>query len=202
MTRGRTHHVIGYPHGDIERQAERWRHGLIAPDAGRILPSFSGDHPMSLFRTFRSTFSAIALSAGLVLGTLGATTTTARADSGDAVRLLGGLIALYAIGRALDVRNDRQQPSRQYYSPSLPAPQHQSSARPQQRIAPDQCYREFQTRDGYFRGYAGPCLQRSVRHGLPDACAREFRTDRGRQVFYGGRCMAQNGWVQETRRGY
>lgn len=156
---------------------------------------------MPLFRTFRSTFSAVALSVGLALGTLGAAATPARADSSDAVRLLGGLIALYAIGRALDDRDDRQQPSRQYYTPSRPAPQHQPSARPRQRVAPAHCYREFQTRDGYFRGYAGTCLQRSVRHGLPEACARELRTDRGWQVFYGGRCMAQNGWVRETRRG-
>jgi hypothetical protein len=157
---------------------------------------------MSVFRTFRQTFSAIALSAGLAFGALGAATTPAHADSGDAARLLGGIIALYAIGRALDQRNEREQPSQYYVNPGRPAPQHQSPSRSQQRVAPDHCYREFQTRDGYFRGYAGTCLQRSVRHGLPDACAREFRTDRGRQVFYGGRCMARNGWVRETRRGY
>lgn len=153
-----------------------------------------------MFPRFRSPLSALALCAVLSLGALGAAATPARADGRDAAAVLGGIIALYAIGRALDQRNDRDPPSQYYLAPGHPAPQYHAPPRPQHRVAPAHCYREFQTRNGYFRGYAGDCLQRSVRHGLPDACAREFRTNHGRRIFYGGRCMAQNGWQHEGDR--
>ncbi len=153
-----------------------------------------------MFQTLRTTLSAAALSAVLALGAIGASTAPAHADSRDAAAVLGGIIALYALGRALDNGNTRHVPSQNYYNPARPAPQVHVPHRPNQMVAPAHCYREFQTRDGYFRGYSGPCLQRNVQFGLPDACAREYRTDRGPQLFFGGRCMAQYGWVSERRR--
>lgn len=160
-----------------------------------------------MFRHLRTTLPALALGTALALGAVGASTAPARADSRDAVAVLGGIVALYAIGRAIDQRNDRRRPPTQLqHAPApqyhAPAPQYHPPARPTQIVAPARCYREFHTRDGYFRGYAGHCLQRNVNHGLPDACAREYRTDRGPRIFYGGRCLAQYGWVREGQRGH
>jgi len=150
-----------------------------------------------MFRRFRTTLPAVALSAVLALGAFGASTTQAQADSRDAARVIGGVIALYALSRALDNRNQGQQPSQHRFNPNRP--QHYTPPHQPVRVAPANCYREFQTRHGYFRGYAGHCLQRTVHHGLPDACAQQFRTNHGPRVFYGSHCMAQNGWVQEVR---
>ncbi|NKX43255.1 hypothetical protein [Roseicyclus persicicus] len=144
-----------------------------------------------MFRSLRSSLSAFALAAAVALGGLGATAAPARADADDAARILGGIIALYAIGRAIEMSNDRNHPTRQYHVPA-----------PHGRIAPAHCYVEFPARDGYFRGYSGPCLQHSVRHGLPDACARDYHTQHGRQTFYGARCMSQHGWQHEIGYGH
>lgn len=143
-----------------------------------------------MFQTFRNTLSATALGAVLALGAFGASAAPARADSRDAAAVIAGIIALYAIGRAIDDRGDRRPPSQLNHVP----------AQPRQLVAPAQCYREFQTRDGFFRGYAGHCLERSTHVALPAACARDYRTDRGPRTFYGGRCLAQYGWVREGQR--
>lgn len=150
-----------------------------------------------MIRSLRTTLSAAALSAVLALGAIGAGTAPAQADSRDAAAVLGGIIALYALGRALDNGGPRQVPSQNFHNPGHPAPPAHVPHHPRQRVAPAHCYREFQTNDGYFRGYSGRCLQRSVQVGLPDACAREYHTTRGPRLFFGGRCMAQNGWVHE-----
>lgn len=155
---------------------------------------------LTIFRTFRRTVPAIALGAAVTLGTLGASTAPARADGRDAAAVIGGIIALYAIGRALEERNDRRAATQLQHV--TPPPQVHAPHRPRQTVAPDQCYREFETRDGYFRGYSGRCLERSTQASLPQACARDYRTDRGWRTFYGGRCLAQYGWVREGHRGY
>lgn len=153
-----------------------------------------------MFRFIRTTLPAAALAGLVALGALGASTAPARADGRDAAAVIGGIIALYAIGRALDDRNDRRVPAQLHHAP--PPQQFHVPSRPRQIVAPEHCYREFQTRDGYFRGYAGRCLERSVHVGLPQACAREYRTDRGPRIFYGDRCMAQYGWVREGYYGH
>ncbi|PWK60256.1 hypothetical protein [Roseicyclus mahoneyensis] len=145
-----------------------------------------------MFHTLRTTLSAAALSALLAVGAIGASTAPAQADSRDAAAVIAGIIALYAIGRAIDDRGDRRPPSQLHHVP----------AHPRQIVAPAQCYREFQTRDGFFRGYAGHCLQRSTHVALPQACARDYRTDRGWRTFYGGRCLSQYGWVREGHRSH
>jgi len=151
-----------------------------------------------MIRFFRSTLPAVMLSAVLALSALGASTTQAQADSRDAARVIGGVIALYALGRALENRNDGHRPSQHYYNPNRP-PQHFHPQPQRLRVAPAQCYREFQTRDGFFRGYAGDCLQRNVHFRLPDACARQYRTNHGPRTFYGSNCMGNHGWIRETR---
>jgi hypothetical protein len=153
-----------------------------------------------MFTLFRKTLPAAALGAVIALGTLTATSAPARADSRDAAAVIGGIIALYAIGRALEDRNDRRVPSQLHHAP--PPQQFHVPSRPRHIVAPANCYREFQTRDGFFRGYAGNCLQRSTHVALPQDCARDYRTDRGWRTFYSGRCLSQYGWVREGHRGY
>ena len=135
--------------------------------------------PQSLSKTL----SALALSVVLAVSALGASTTQARADADDAARIIGGIIALYAIGRALESNNNHGYVTQQYHHNP-------------RRVAPARCFREFRTPHGYFRGYAERCLQRHVSFGLPDACQRRFHTEHGWRVFYGGRCMRQHGWVR------
>lgn len=133
--------------------------------------------------------TAAGLSLSIALGALSASAAPARADNADAARLLGGLIALYAIGRALD--------------------QGASHARPRDGgghgghgalVAPARCYIEGQDRNGYYRGYRANCMQRHVDRprALPSSCLRNVHTPRGDRTIYGGRCLAQNGWVREA----
>ena len=138
-----------------------------------------------MIRSLRTKLPALALSAAVALGAVGATTAPARADADDAARIIGGIIALYAIGRAIENSQQRHVPSQQYH--------HVPSYGP---VAPARCYREFHTHEGLFRGYAQNCLLQNVNHGLPDACARQYHTNHGPRVFYGARCMVSYGWVQ------
>jgi len=169
-----------------------------------------------MFRHFRTTLPAAALSTVLAITSLGGSAVPARADGRDAAAVLGGIIALYAIGRAIDDRNDRNSrtvPTRQYHEPTRPQQHHGSGRprshegrddydRPRQHVAPARCYREFQTGNGYFRGYAGHCLERNTHAALPASCARDFRTNRGWRSFYSSRCLSQRGWVREGRRNH
>ncbi|MBF9059715.1 hypothetical protein HKCCSP123_11030 [Rhodobacterales bacterium HKCCSP123] len=141
----------------------------------------------------RSTLPALLLSAAVALGAIGASTTQARADSRDAARILGGIIALYAIGRAIESSN-RHQPSRNYHAPT----------RPRQLVAPAECFIEGHDRNGYFRGYVRRCMQNNARHPqyLPASCLRTVHTHRGERQIYAGRCLAQNGWVREAGFGH
>mgnify|MGYP001606450542 CR=1 FL=1 len=141
----------------------------------------------------RSALPALVLSAVVALGAIGASTTQARADSRDAARVLGGIIALYAIGRAIESSN-RHQPSRHYHVPT----------RPRQLVAPARCFIEGHDRRGYYRGYVRRCMENNARHPqfLPASCLTRVHTPRGERQIYAGRCLAQNGWVREAGFGH
>jgi hypothetical protein len=143
---------------------------------------------------FRTSLPAVILSLVLALGALGAGTTQARADGGDAARVIGGIIALYAIGRAIDQRNDRRHPTQNYHAPPPP----------QQLVAPARCFIEGNDRGGYYRGYVRRCMQNNVAqpHRLPNQCLTTVHTPRGARQIYAGRCLAQNGWVREAGFGH
>lgn len=147
-----------------------------------------------MFRSFRTTLPALLLSGLVALGSLGTSAAPARADSDDAARIIGGIIALYAIGRAIELSNDRQHPTRNYHQPT----------RPRQLVAPARCFIQGQDRNGIYRGYVRRCMQNNVRFPqfLPDQCLRLVRTERGERYIYGGRCLAQNGWVREAGFGH
>ncbi|MEM7720779.1 MAG: hypothetical protein AAF376_00250 [Pseudomonadota bacterium] len=148
-----------------------------------------------------ATTAAVVLSIGL--GSLAATSTPARAEGAEAAAVIGGLIALFALSRALDNDNDNDNRVEQVqrnagrhfgHNNRIIEPFNQ-----RRLVAPDRCRREFQTRNGTFRGYNRRCMQNNVRnaHLLPDNCLRQVRTERGIRNFYGGRCLHRNGWVRQ-----
>ncbi|MHA7887665.1 MULTISPECIES: hypothetical protein [Roseicyclus] len=147
-----------------------------------------------MFTQLRSTLPALMLSAVVALGAIGASATPARADNGDAARIIGGIIALYAIGRAIESANRPQQPARNYHVPS----------RPRQLVAPARCFIEGHDRNGYYRGYVRRCMENNARHPqfLPANCLTRVHTPRGERQIYAGRCLAQNGWVREAGFGH
>ncbi|GAA5080283.1 hypothetical protein N0B44_24435 [Roseibacterium beibuensis] len=145
---------------------------------------------------------AAGLSLALFFGALGASSSPARADADDAAALIGGLIALYALGQALD--NDHRGQAipvdRIYNWPPGAPPRHVQPPRRHVFVAPTRCFIQGRDRNGVYRGYVRRCMLNNVRHPnlLPAHCLREVRTDRGRRMIYGGRCLAQNGWVREA----
>lgn len=132
--------------------------------------------------------TAAGLSLTIALSAVTVSASPARADSDDAARLIGGLIALYAIGQAL-------QSSAEAHPPRHTQP------RRNLRVAPARCFIEGRDRNGYFRGYRARCMERHVARPrlLPDECLRRVRTENGPRQIYGGRCLTHNGWVREAR---
>jgi hypothetical protein len=139
-------------------------------------------------KSFLSTLAATLLSATLALGGLGLSAGPARADNEDAVRILGGILAIYALSRAIEMHNDRDR----HVAPPPPPPN--------PRIAPARCFIEGRDFNGYFRGYVRRCMINNVPRPelLPAQCLRQVHTDRGLRRIYGGRCLFQNGWVREV----
>lgn len=154
-----------------------------------------------MFTRIHKPLTAAALSLALILGAMGASTGQARANNAeDAAAIIGGLIALYALGRALDGNNDRRGHIVQQFH--NPRPHANTTHQPRRLVAPERCRREYQTRNGTFRGYGRRCMQNNVRRSdlLPSNCLRQVRTDRGTRNYYAGRCLARNGWVREGGR--
>lgn len=140
------------------------------------------------------TLSAAGLALGLAIGTVGASATPARANNDEAIAIIGGLLALYAIGQAIQNGNRNVTVTRNYgHRPQRPH-------RPQQLVAPARCFIEGNDFNGYFRGYVRRCMQNNVARPdrLPQNCLRRVETRNGPRLIYGGRCLAQNGWVREA----
>jgi hypothetical protein len=145
------------------------------------------------------TLTAAGLALSIAIGAVGASATPARANNDDAVAIIGGLIALYAIGQALQndnrnvtvTRNYGHRPPPQGTSPSVSSAARGARAllhrgeRPE-RLFPRLC----------------PALHAEQRPPrvdlLPQQCLRRVETQRGPRMIYGGRCLAQNGWVREA----
>jgi hypothetical protein len=73
------------------------------------------------------TLTAAGLALSIAIGTVGASATPARANNEDAVAIIGGLIALYAIGQALQNDNRNVTVTRNYGHrppPQAHVPQH------------------------------------------------------------------------------
>jgi hypothetical protein len=144
-----------------------------------------------------STLTAAGLALGIAIGAVGATASPARANNDEAIAIIGGLIALYAIGQAIQNDNRNVTVTRNYgHRPQQGHVPH----RQQPLVAPARCFIDGRDRNGYFRGYVRRCMQNNVRRVdlLPQQCLRRVETQRGPRMIYGGRCLAQNGWVREA----
>jgi hypothetical protein len=143
-------------------------------------------------RRIARNLAAAGLALSLALGAVTASATPARANNNDeVVAIIGGLIALYAIGQAIQNSERRDTPSRNHgHRPH----------RPQHLIAPARCFIEGRDRNGYYRGYVRRCMQNNVTRpaALPRQCLRRVETHRGPRLIYGGRCLFQNGWRREA----
>lgn len=141
--------------------------------------------------------SALAVGAVIALGAVAATSMPARADNRDVARILGGVVALYAIGRAIELSRDSRARAETAHVPHPPAP---IQATPPARVAPARCFVEGHDRSGYVRGYGQRCMQRHAAYpgDLPQACLTHIQTERGPRAIYAGRCLANHGWVREA----
>lgn len=148
---------------------------------------------------FTRTLTAAGLALSLAIGAVGATATPARANNDEAIAIIGGLIALYAIGQAIQNDNRNVTVTRNYGHRPQGNFGHQPH-RPRQLVAPARCFIEGRDRNGYFRGYVRQCMQNNVARVdlLPQNCLRRVETQRGPRVIYAGPCLAQNGWVREA----
>ena len=148
-----------------------------------------------MFRTPYPRLAALALGGLIALGSVTASAAPAHADSRDAARILGGVIALYAIARAIELNKAEAAPHAPVTRAAPPAPAH-----PQALVAPARCFVEGRDRNGPFRGYGRRCMQNhSARPRLlPQACLTTVQTQRGPREIYAGRCLANNGWVREA----
>lgn len=152
-----------------------------------------------MFMKRHSTLSALLLSAMIALGAVTAGAGKAQADSRDAARILGGVIALYAIGRAIELSTHDRAP-RQTPHVSVTRQQPHVPTHPPALVAPARCFIEGRDRNGYFRGYVRRCMQNNAARPrlLPQACLTMVHTQRGPREIYAGRCLANNGWVREA----
>lgn len=146
-----------------------------------------------MLNIFPKTLLAATLSVAVALTGMTMTATPARADNDDAAAIIAGIIALYAIGRAIDNRNDNRAVTRgNAHRPRAAAPVHRNP-----RVAPARCFVQGRTvRGDNYRGYGARCMQNNVARPalLPQQCLVRLRTPQGRRNVYGGRCLAQNGW--------
>jgi hypothetical protein len=146
------------------------------------------------------TLTAAGLALSLAIGAVGASATPARANNDDAARIIGGLIALYALGQVIQnsngtttvTRNLGHRPSGGWAQPN----QH----RPRQLVAPARCFIQGRDNNGVYRGYVRRCMQNNASRpaALPQNCLRRVETQRGPRMIYGGRCLANNGGVREA----
>jgi hypothetical protein len=137
-------------------------------------------------------FLATLLSAAIVATT--ATTAPARADE-DVAKVLGGLLVLGVIAKAIDDRNDRKRrKATGHVAKPHVAPRPHVQPRRHAKIASRQCLTETWTHRGPRQVYAARCLQSSVRAQLPHNCLRKNHNHSGPRYYYGRRCLQHYGW--------
>jgi hypothetical protein len=148
---------------------------------------------------FRRSIATL-LSAALVATSV--STAPARADE-DVIKVLGGLVALGIIAKAIDDRNDRKKRQRaatgkiQPYKVTRP---HVGTIGPKLRprrlvkIAPEQCLQNTWTHQGPRPVYAARCMKHYSRAQLPHSCLRENQTLSGPRYYYTPRCLHEHGW--------
>lgn len=137
------------------------------------------------------------LAVSIALGSITASATPARANNDEIAAVLGGIVALYVIGKALQGRQSDVAVSRSgTHRPHTHAPR----PRHQPLVAPARCFVDGRDAGGYYRGYVRRCMQNNVARpdALPQQCLRRVETSRGPRMIYAGRCLFQNGWQREA----
>lgn len=132
---------------------------------------------------------ATVLSAALIATSF--TTAPARADE-DVAKVLGGLVVLGLIAKAIDDRNDRKRKATGHVTYPPVAKPHRPH-RPV-KVAPRECLRETWTHRGYRDVYSARCLKRHSRVQLPQSCLRQNHTNSGPRFFYTPYCLRKQGW--------
>lgn len=147
----------------------------------------------------------------------------ARADSRDVAKVIGGLVALYALKELLDEQREaraapvqrREVARAPRRAPAAAAPRGApppSSPRPHRRpetaalpggdmlLLPDACRVTHRTASGAVDGYGARCMQNAVaRPGqLPPDCIRRLDTPDGPEAVYAPRCLRDAGWTSRT----
>ncbi len=109
------------------------------------------------------------------------------ADAEDVLKLVLGIGAIYAIGKAIEKNEARAAPVYRQEN-RYDAPRH--------KVVPAECLRTYETRNGPVRGYSKKCLEQELRRPgrLPEACEMTVRTEYGRREFYAPRCLRREGW--------
>ena len=134
------------------------------------------------------TLTVLGLCASLALGAVTASATPARANNDDAVAIIGGLIALYAIGQAIQNSNGNVTASRNF---------NHRPHRPNRLVAPSRCFIQGRDQNGPYRGFLRNCTRNNVARPalLPNNCLRRVETQRGTRNIFRARCLARNGWT-------
>ena len=145
---------------------------------------------------FRRSIATL-LSAALVATSV--STAPARADE-DVAKVLGGLVVLGLIAKAIDDRNDRKRDVRHSGTIVHPPVVHRDPGlrrhpiKRHRKIAPQRCLRETWTHRGTRTVYGARCMQRFSQAQLPHRCLRENQTRSGPRYFYTRNCLSQYGW--------
>lgn len=118
-------------------------------------------------------------------------------DREDAGKVIFGLVALAALGAAINNNNRRD---REPEVTRDPTPQHPINLGNQQRL-PQSCLRQIETRFGEHRMFMRRCLQRNdigVRD-LPNRCEVRLFTDDGPRNGFDPACLRQAGYRIDRR---
>lgn len=129
------------------------------------------------------------------------------ADDERAARAIATILGLAVVGKIIhDARKDRRNdhsvaPVKTYtYDNHANRPRHQpqnkKARRLDQKQLPQQCFRNFQTRQGTVQMFARRCLERNYRYvnRMPQSCAQRVRTLQGNRSGFDARCLRRNGY--------
>lgn len=129
-------------------------------------------------------------------------------DREDVGKLLIGVVALAAIGVAVDNNNRREEESRATLQPAHGIStgnswSHRNDQRhdSRRRVLPHDCLRRVETRFGTQRMFGQHCLQRNYAHvnNLPERCAVRVYTINGPRSGFDPLCLREQGFQSNRR---
>ena len=134
----------------------------------------------------KRSLTAIFLALTMIITSISASATPARADE-DVAKVLAGLALLGIIAAAVDDRNDRKA--------ARNAQRHVTPKKIKRRaVAPNRCLRDQWTHRGWRQVYGAGCMRHHAQIAPPRQCLREARSNSGPRRFYTPRCLQKHGW--------